>query len=319
MNYPVSTEPLFSVLMANYNNGKYLMDAINSIRKQTYTNWEIILVDDGSTDNSGELYKELEQDNRIHIYYNDRNFGCGYTKARCANLANGEICGFLDPDDSLIDTALSKHVKIHVLHPEVSIVYSKAYLCDAEYNIHSESHLPNFKKGETYFDYRDKGIMNLATYKNEAYKQTPGINPQLRAGVDQDLYFKVEEVGDIYPLDEFCYLYVTKGRDNAISTDFANFATVKYWNMEARRDACVRRGLDLNTIMVNDWKQIFDWYAKCYVSIHNEEYIQQIISGYKSDLEVIRSSYSFRLGEAILKPIKWLIQTVNTIKEKRKL
>ena len=56
----MTNQPLFSVLIANYNNGKYLMDAIESVRRQTYTNWEIILVDDGSTDNSHELYKELE-------------------------------------------------------------------------------------------------------------------------------------------------------------------------------------------------------------------------------------------------------------------
>lgn len=53
---------LFSVLIANYNNGKYLMEGINSVYAQTYTNWEIILVDDASTDNSKEIYKELEKD-----------------------------------------------------------------------------------------------------------------------------------------------------------------------------------------------------------------------------------------------------------------
>ncbi|MBQ4478004.1 MAG: glycosyltransferase family 2 protein [Bacteroidales bacterium] len=58
----MNANPLFSVLIANYNNGKYLMEVINSVYAQTYTNWEIILVDDASTDNSRELYKELEKD-----------------------------------------------------------------------------------------------------------------------------------------------------------------------------------------------------------------------------------------------------------------
>ena len=57
----MTNQPLFSVLIANYNNGKYLMDAIESVRRQTYTNWEIILVDDSSTDNSCELYNEPEK------------------------------------------------------------------------------------------------------------------------------------------------------------------------------------------------------------------------------------------------------------------
>lgn len=52
---------LFSVLIANYNNGKYLMDAIESVKVQTYSNWEIIIVDDGFIDNSHELYGGLEQ------------------------------------------------------------------------------------------------------------------------------------------------------------------------------------------------------------------------------------------------------------------
>ena len=62
-------------------------------------------MDDSSTDNSHELYKELEKDERIHVFLNDQNHGCGYTKRRCAELANGEICGFLDPDDALTDNA----------------------------------------------------------------------------------------------------------------------------------------------------------------------------------------------------------------------
>ncbi|MBO4738767.1 MAG: glycosyltransferase [Bacteroidales bacterium] len=58
----MNDNPLFSVLIANYNNGKYLMEAINSVYAQTYTNWEIILVDDASTDNFKEIYKKLEKD-----------------------------------------------------------------------------------------------------------------------------------------------------------------------------------------------------------------------------------------------------------------
>ncbi len=51
-----------SILIANYNNGKYLMDAINSVRRQSYPDWEIIIVDDCSTDNSVDIYKDLEGD-----------------------------------------------------------------------------------------------------------------------------------------------------------------------------------------------------------------------------------------------------------------
>ena len=88
---------LFSILIANYNNGCYLQETIDCILKQDYPRWEIIIVDDGSTDRSSEIYDKYRNDSRFHIYLNDRNRGVGYTKRRCVEMANGEICAFMDP------------------------------------------------------------------------------------------------------------------------------------------------------------------------------------------------------------------------------
>lgn len=304
----MTKSPLFSVLMANYNNGKYLVDAINSVRQQTYTNWEIILVDDCSTDNSKDLYKELINDGRIHIFYNDQNKGCGYTKRRCAELANGEICGFLDPDDILLENALDLMVNVHLEHPSVSVVYSKAYFCDTEYNIIDKANLPNFSSGKTFFDYREYGSMHLATYKNVLYKKTVGINPELMAGVDQDLYFKIEEVGDIYPLDEFTYKYVIKGHENSIATNFDSYAKLWFWNLIARRDTCIRRNIPQN-ILIKDLQRILDNYAKELLTKNKEKVLEMIIHDrcmkelYNQEV-LIRSSKAYKVGSLIINPIK---------------
>jgi glycosyltransferase involved in cell wall biosynthesis len=303
-------KPLFSVLIANYNNGKYLMDAIESVRKQTYTNWEIILVDDASTDISHELYTQLEQDERIHIYYNEQNQGCGYTKHRCAKLANGELCGFLDPDDAITENALELEAKIHIEHPEVAIVYSKVLYCDADFNVFEEGFLPNLTKGQTYFDYRCHGAMNFASYKNALYKLTDGINPNLRAAVDQDLYFRIEETGDIYLLNEFTYKYVTKGHENSIATDFRKYASTWYWNLIARRDTCIRRNLP-EEMLIPDFQSILDNYAKEIIDKKHQEIIEELAMKYAMEFvwkreKEIRSSYAYRLGCYILKPFKLL-------------
>ena len=121
---------MFSVLIANYNNGKYLQEAIDSVLAQTYNNWEIIIVDDKSTDDSVEVYNKYKDDSRFRIYFNDKNEGCGYTKRRCAELAHGDICGFLDPDDTLTEDALEKHIKVHSSQPKVSVIYSRCYYRD---------------------------------------------------------------------------------------------------------------------------------------------------------------------------------------------
>jgi len=63
-------DTLFSILIANYNNGHYILQAIDSVLCQTYKHWEIIIVDDCSTDNSLELLRQFSNNNKIKIYQN---------------------------------------------------------------------------------------------------------------------------------------------------------------------------------------------------------------------------------------------------------
>ncbi len=160
-------DPLFSVLIANYNNVKYLVDTIESVRKQTYTNWEIIIVDDGSTDNSNDLYKQLGSDSRIHIFNNEENKGCGFTKRRCAELANGEICGFLDPDDTLSQDALEVMVTAHSSNKNVSLVYSRHNEMDANMNFLKVSTQQTAMPIGGSFLYGDGGISQFASFKKK--------------------------------------------------------------------------------------------------------------------------------------------------------
>lgn len=275
---------LFSVLIANYNNGQYLQDAIDSILCQTYTDWEVVIVDDGSTDGSKSIYQKYESDIRFRFYYNDKNRGCGYTKWRCVEEANGEICGFLDPDDVLMPDALEKMVKVHQEHPDVSVVYSRCYLCDADLNINGENQLLKLNEGESFYTYRWYGAMHLATFKKSFYDKTDGISSYIMAGVDQDLYFKMEEVGKIYVLDEFTYKY-RQGVSTAVTS---NWYRVWFWNLEVRRNACMRRGLDLKKETFQDFVRVI------------EERSELLYGDYKRN--ILFSSKVFRLGYAILYP-----------------
>lgn len=290
---------LFSVLIANYNNGCYLKEAIDSVLNQTYHNWEIIIVDDFSTDNSKEIYSEYSADSRFHIVYNDINRGCGYTKRRCVEEAHGDICGFLDPDDVLMPDALEKMVKVHEEHPEVSIVYSRCYRCDTDMNIYGENDLLDLKQGESFYTYRWYGAMHLATFKKSYYDKTEGISAYIMAGVDQDLYFKMEEVGDIYVLNEFTYKY----RQGVATAVTSNWFRTWFWNLEVRRNACMRRGLSLTDETYQDFMKVI---------LERE---QRIMNQNKHD--ILFSSKVFRLGYAILYPFIILSDIVKRIKRKR--
>lgn len=266
------------------------MNAVESVRRQTYTNWEIVIVDDGSTDDSAMVYQKLIDDKHVRIFYNGDNYGCGYTKRRCAELAKGDICGYLDPDDTLEELAIERHIVAHK-DKSVSVVYSKAHYCTTDGRITGESQLPDYSNGNTYFDYRTWGSMHFTSFKHDAYLKTEGINPQLKAGVDQDLYFKLEEVGLIYPLDEFCYNWVNSGNDHSVSCGtMHNYIPLWYWNMVARYDTCVRRGLPLD-ILLPDFRNIVEDYGSM-VALQKER--------------EIRSSKTYRIGKAILKPFNWL-------------
>lgn len=106
------------------------MTALRSVIWQTHEQWEVILVDDGSTDDFDIVADSYAYESRIKVYRNDRNFGCGYTKSKCISLASGSIAGFLDPDDMLATDALERLIDAHVQKPGHSIIHSTHFICD---------------------------------------------------------------------------------------------------------------------------------------------------------------------------------------------
>ncbi|TYA66648.1 glycosyltransferase family 2 protein, partial [Seonamhaeicola marinus] len=123
--------PQFSILIANYNNGHFFKDCYKSIVAQTYSKWEAVIVDDASKDDSIEIINDLiKGDDRFKLYLNKTNKGCGYTKHKCATLAQGDIMGFLDPDDALVPEAIALMVNTHLKNKDVAIVTSKYEFVD---------------------------------------------------------------------------------------------------------------------------------------------------------------------------------------------
>ena len=93
----------FSILIANYNNGRFFKKCYDSIITQTYDNWEAIILDDTSTDDSLEIIKKIiGEDTRFKIYQNEENSGVGITKSKLIELANGDICGFVEDRKSVV-------------------------------------------------------------------------------------------------------------------------------------------------------------------------------------------------------------------------
>jgi glycosyltransferase involved in cell wall biosynthesis len=116
--------PLVSVSMPVYNAERYIAEAINSILSQTYQNFELIIVDDGSTDRTREIVESFD-DPRIIKVYSDRNRGLITTRNRIAQIARGKYLALLDADDCAFPDRLALQVQF--------LESNQADLCGADH------------------------------------------------------------------------------------------------------------------------------------------------------------------------------------------
>jgi glycosyltransferase involved in cell wall biosynthesis len=115
--------PLVSVIIPSYNYGFVIAETIASLQRQTVSDWEAIIVDDGSGDNTEAVVKPLvEQDSRI-VYIKQINAGVSAARNRAMKLAKGKFIQFLDADDLLTPQKLEIHVNYLLEHPAESIVF----------------------------------------------------------------------------------------------------------------------------------------------------------------------------------------------------
>lgn len=103
---------LVSIITPSYNSAKYITEAIQSVQKQTYRNWEMIIVDDCSSDNTVSLVEQfIEDDHRIHLLKLNKNSGAGVARNTAINEAKGKYIAFLDSDDLWKPEKLSKQIE----------------------------------------------------------------------------------------------------------------------------------------------------------------------------------------------------------------
>ncbi len=114
-------QPLISVILPAYNAGPYIADAVNSILNQTFTNFELIIVNDCATDNTEEEILKFT-DPRIRYYKNEENKGLVYTLNKLITLAKGKYLARMDADDISINTRFEKQINYLEQNPEVGIV-----------------------------------------------------------------------------------------------------------------------------------------------------------------------------------------------------
>lgn len=102
-------EGLVSIIMPTYNCGRFIGESIRSVLTQTYTNWELLIVDDCSTDNTAEVVAAFT-DPRIHYQRNEHNSGAAVTRNTALRMVKGRYIAFLDSDDLWLPEKLEKQI-----------------------------------------------------------------------------------------------------------------------------------------------------------------------------------------------------------------
>ncbi len=119
------TTPTVSVIIPTYNRAELLPRALDSVRAQTFGDWEIVLVDDGSTDETETVAAKYS---RIlgprFVYYRQENQGASAARNRGLNLSRGRFLAFLDSDDEYLPRKLERQLALFELRPELGLVYS---------------------------------------------------------------------------------------------------------------------------------------------------------------------------------------------------
>ncbi|MCB9771016.1 MAG: glycosyltransferase [Candidatus Omnitrophica bacterium] len=183
--------PTITVLMTVYNGDKYLKDAIESILKQTYTDFEFLIINDCSRDHSEETIKSFS-DKRIRLVNNETNLGQTRSLNKGLGLARGRYIARIDADDLAFPAWLSKNLTALQANSQTAVVSCKAVVIDATNKIQKVLNTP--------CDYDDMVLRSLlatplnhvgSVYKTDVIASLGGYDERFRIAADFELWSKL--------------------------------------------------------------------------------------------------------------------------------
>jgi glycosyltransferase involved in cell wall biosynthesis len=270
--------PKVSIIIPCYNQAKYLPEALHSILDQTHQNWECIIVNDGSPDETEEVAKKwCEQDSRF-VYLYKENGGLSSARNYGIKAAIGKYILTLDADDKYVLTFIEKALDILIKNKEIGVVSSWV----VRFKDLKEICLikPN---GKILQDFLFQNAANgTSLFKKECWEQVGGYDEKMKMGYeDWEFYIRVCQLGwQMHIIPEPLFLY----RQHAVSmrTDALN-----------NHDAVIK-------------KYIFHKHEALYKEHYEDliDYFLTTVALEKRQNNIIQNRTDYRLGAAILKPFR---------------
>lgn len=225
MEQPIS-RPLVSVIMPAYRQADYIAEALESLLRQTYTNWEVAVVDDGSPDNVAEIAKRYsEKDSRIRFYHTE-NHGVSAARNYAAAQTSGEFIIPLDADDTFEPEYIEKCVREFHDRPNLKIAYCQWQMFGA---VNKSPYL-------RYNGYQDLLIENTifcsAMYRRTDFDRVGGYDTEIPYGFeDWDFWISLLDMNaEVYQIQEKLFNYRIKeiSRSSEVNLKEKQLKTLEY-------------------------------------------------------------------------------------------
>ena len=206
---------LISVVMSVYNGEEFLRESINSILTQTYKNFEFIIINDGSTDNTRSILDSIS-DSRVKVIHLNENKGVAIARNTGVDMSKGSWIAVQDADDISFPTRLEEQVNYIITHPEIVAVGSHIecvegkektsnYVTHGIENFHNSFQTSEQLKNERF---RSCPLAHGSTaFSKEAFLKAGRYDPQYRILQDYDLWMRMFQLGSIEIVPKQLYQY----------------------------------------------------------------------------------------------------------------
>ncbi|MBQ2654676.1 MAG: glycosyltransferase [Methanobrevibacter sp.] len=205
---------LVSIIMPVYNRVDFVKKAIDSVLNQTYTNFELLIVDDGSTDGTRELLKSIDDD-RIKLIFNETNIGASAARNVALDECSGEYIFYLDSDNEWDSRYLEAMVGAFIEIPDANAIYSAQLLYDnisqPPFAVRFGSLNRSLLKNGNYID------LNCFAHTKKVYEEIGGFDESLYRLVDWDLILRICNNFKVYSVPILLSKYYMSVTDNSIS------------------------------------------------------------------------------------------------------
>jgi glycosyltransferase involved in cell wall biosynthesis len=235
----MQTRPKVSVLIPTYNYARYLDEAIESVLQQSYTDYELIIVDDHSADNTDDILQKYSGYPQIRYYKNEKNLGLVQNFNKCLEYANGKYIKYLLADDKLHPDLLERYVEIMERYPSVSLV-----TCGSEtFGDYSTLRIPpllGYQKGsQVIMECLKNGKGNwigeptVVMFRRSSL-EIGRFNTNYVCLVDLDMWLRVLQVGDCYIIPDALAFFRVHQKQASAKTQIRNWYDEYYFYRDVK-------------------------------------------------------------------------------------